>query len=681
MRNFILSVVTALGLALSCFGQGGYIQGPPGGPASGELQGTYPNPLVNHNAVLGSVTDILFSAPGSVAVSGRYAYVAANSGNALTVVDVINPTTPVVVGTVTGASLTGAMSVAVLGSYAYVACSTGDALTVVNITNPAIPVVSGTVTAASLTGAMSVAVFGNYAYVAAYGANALTVVNVTNPVAPVVSGTVTAASLNGPYSVALLGNYAYVAAYGANSLTVVDVTLPAAPAVFGTITDPTLAGPVAVAVSGTFAYVAVGTNALTAVDISVPAVPALGGTIKDAQLLRNPSGVAIYNNSYVAVTSYTNALLTVVNVQNPFAPIISGSVAIGTADPSAIAVVGSLAYVTSATANTLTVLNLFTITSINRPSLESILGFFVRPTLNLLGPGVACVDNPTDAQVDCTFAGGAGGHVIQTEGVPLPAEPNLNFQSTGVTCADDPGNTATVCTIPGGTAGAANYSKPFVAAGSLTITNAEHTFGHANLIVSCYDNSAPPQLFEPALVTVDPATYEVVATFAGTPTGHCVVNGGSGASTAIPEWRKYALVAIANGVNGCANANGCWQINGVLGANKAAGFTQDVVLAALGARWQLTDWRIKTNTACTGTTTALSGLGTTGNNVLFRPQTYDIAPAASNTNLSTGPTAGAGADTAAATNLIASLITTVQNVDQLVAGCAVDYWAMWAVLP
>jgi hypothetical protein len=149
----------------------------------------------------------------------------------------------------------------------------------------------------------------------------------------------------------------------------------------------------------------------------------------------------------------------------------------------------------------------------------------------------------------------------------------------------------------------------------------------------------------------------------------------------VPTWAKYSLVAIANGVNGCANANGCWQVNGVLGANKAAGLTQDVVLFAAPAKWQVTDWSVKTATACTGATTALSGLGTSGNNVLFRPQTYDIAAAPGNTNLSTGPTAGTGADTAAGTNVVASLITTVQNVDQLVAGCAVDYSVLWAVRP
>jgi hypothetical protein len=105
--------------------------------------------------------------------------------------------------------------------------------------------------------------------------------------------------------------------------------------------------------------------------------------------------------------------------------------------------------------------------------------------------------------------------------VDLPAEAHLNFTGAGVACSDDPGNTASVCNVPGGTAGAANFSKPFVAAASLTITNAEHTYGHANLLVSCYDNSAPPKLFEPAQITIDSATFQVDINFVGNPTGHC----------------------------------------------------------------------------------------------------------------------------------------------------------------
>ena len=149
----------------------------------------------------------------------------------------------------------------------------------------------------------------------------------------------------------------------------------------------------------------------------------------------------------------------------------------------------------------------------------------------------------------------------------------------------------------------------------------------------------------------------------------------------VAEWTKYSLVAIANGVNGCASANGCWQVNGVLGAAKTAGLTQDVVLFALPARGHVENWRIKSAVACTGATTIKTGLGTTGNNVLFRALTYDLKAAVGDTNITSGPTAGAASDTHAATNVVASVITTVENVSDIAAGCAVDFWIHSVVLP
>jgi len=146
-------------------------------------------------------------------------------------------------------------------------------------------------------------------------------------------------------------------------------------------------------------------------------------------------------------------------------------------------------------------------------------------------------------------------------------------------------------------------------------------------------------------------------------------------------WYRYQLIAIANGVNGCANANGCWQVNGVLGANKAAALTQDVALFQLPANGKVSDWRIKTNTACTGTATASTGLGTAASNALFRARTYNIQAAPAATNLTEGPTAGAGSGTSAAINIVASLITTVNNIELLVVGCTADYSVEWTVLP
>ena len=149
----------------------------------------------------------------------------------------------------------------------------------------------------------------------------------------------------------------------------------------------------------------------------------------------------------------------------------------------------------------------------------------------------------------------------------------------------------------------------------------------------------------------------------------------------VPAWKLLQLAGVANGVGDCTNATGCWSVNGGTAIAQTAGLTQDVVLEALPAKAQVSDWRIKTNTICTGATTAKVGLGTTASNVLFRAQIYDIGAAVSGTNLTTGPTAGAGSNTAAATNLVASLITTVENVDAIVDTCKVDIWVLYGVLP
>ena len=121
-------------------------------------------------------------------------------------------------------------------------------------------------------------------------------------------------------------------------------------------------------------------------------------------------------------------------------------------------------------------------------------------------------------------------NLIMQTGVGLVRRSTLNFTGPGVSCVDNVGATRTDCTVSGATtvnaAGAPAFRKDFVAAANVTITNAEHGFNSANLQVACYDNAAPAAYFEPASITIDAATFEVVATFAGNPTGYCVVQGG-----------------------------------------------------------------------------------------------------------------------------------------------------------
>ncbi|MBI2625724.1 hypothetical protein HYW68_01590, partial [Candidatus Parcubacteria bacterium] len=225
-----------------------------------------------------------------VFVSGRYAYVAAQGGNRFTVVDVSNPTSPIVVGSVNDATnLNSPTSVFVSGRYVYVSANTGNRLTVVDVSNPSSPTVVGSVNdATNLAGARSVFVSGRYAYVAAYSGKRLTVVDVSNPASPTVTGSVNdATNLNGPYSVYVSGRYAYVAAQDGNRFTAVDVSTPASPTVVGSVYDATnLSAPYSVFVSGRYAYAAAGNgNRLTIVELPGLDVPTvLTGSLQTTTL-------------------------------------------------------------------------------------------------------------------------------------------------------------------------------------------------------------------------------------------------------------------------------------------------------------------------------------------------------------------------------------------------------------
>jgi hypothetical protein len=147
-------------------------------------------------------------------------------------------------------------------------------------------------------------------------------------------------------------------------------------------------------------------------------------------------------------------------------------------------------------------------------------------------------------------------------------------------------------------------------------------------------------------------------------------------------WHKYSLVSIANGVNTCANANGCWQVNGVYNSIRSAALTQNVVLFQLPAKGYVENLRVKTAVACTGATTAVTGAGSALYNALYRPVAFDIAAAVSDTNLSDVLTTR-GSSTVAAVNVVASLLTTTgaQYIDTLAADCAIDYWFKYSILP
>ena len=175
--------------------------------------------------IVGSVKDDSnMASPNGVAVSGNYVFVVSETANPgkIAVIDVSAPSAPRLVATYSHADLYGAEGVFVSGNYLYVAARSISKLAVVDISNPTSPVLSGSV---AISGAAQVTVSGNYAYVTNTGNNQLVIVDVSTPASPTISGTLTdATNLDDPWGMVVSGNYAYVAASTGDRLTVVDVT-------------------------------------------------------------------------------------------------------------------------------------------------------------------------------------------------------------------------------------------------------------------------------------------------------------------------------------------------------------------------------------------------------------------------------------------------------------------------
>ena len=136
-----------------------------------------------------------------VAVSGSYAYVAAQGSNSLVVVDISNPASPAIRGSVVSSSLLN-------GVHATQFCDRGRPQAPLRASAPPIvfaPAAPPPADALSCFHSHAVtclcaqaygfAVSGSYAYVAAPYAYSLTVVDISNPASPVIRGSVVSASL------------------------------------------------------------------------------------------------------------------------------------------------------------------------------------------------------------------------------------------------------------------------------------------------------------------------------------------------------------------------------------------------------------------------------------------------------------------------------------------------------
>jgi hypothetical protein len=274
--------------------------------------------------VLGSLNA---GSSGSIKLVGATAYLANDgaSGSGLLIVDVGQPTAPVVLGTcVLGGSWPH--DVDVQGSYAYLTRSY-DGMSVIDVTSPSSPTAVGF---CPMGFAYGVAVSGSCAYVAASDSG-LIVVDVSDPAHPVRVATV---PVTRAFDVAIGGSYAYVAD-GSYGLRIVDISVPTSPAIVGNV-NVSLTQPHSIAIGGNIAALCTGVDGVKIIDISSPTAPALVGTFPYFA-----DNAAVYQGRLYAARLYGSSRLRIADLATPSSPILIKEYLAGGND---VAVRDSLAY-------------------------------------------------------------------------------------------------------------------------------------------------------------------------------------------------------------------------------------------------------------------------------------------------------------------------------------------------
>jgi len=307
----VICLVTLLTLAVT--GQGPETQG---------MQ-DLGSPLPQGTSVALEVVGQIGGGTYAVAVQGNYAYIGV--GPRLVILDVSDPSAPIVVGQ-TDVMPDVLRDIAVVGSYAYVAAG---GLSVIDISTPESPLVVGYCETPG--DANAVAVAGNYAYVADKGGG-LRVIDVSTPESPTEVGDCYIPG--GANDVTVAGPYAYVAAWG---LRVVDVSTPESPTMVGYCGTP--GSSEGVAVAGNYAYVT-GERGLRVIDVSTPESPTEVGSWPESSTEVGSCG----GGDVMVVGDYAYwGGLSIIDISTPESPTVVGSC--GTPGGYALAVAGDYAYV------------------------------------------------------------------------------------------------------------------------------------------------------------------------------------------------------------------------------------------------------------------------------------------------------------------------------------------------
>ncbi len=217
-----------------------------------------------------------------VAVSGRYAYVVGYSATTSVAtahaVDIGDPAQPHEAGLCSLETMSKPVGICVSGHWAFITHEASASLVVVDIANPTAPVVAGTWEAPNLGDSITQCVMGpeNYLYVAG---NPYVYLLLTSTSFPFSAWTFIGPGADGLF-LSVLGNNLYVYAHTPSLLRMMDIASPVdpgtPPATTGSISIPGSAKGVASSLTSSgrlVACVADGVDGLRVVDVSAPSSP------------------------------------------------------------------------------------------------------------------------------------------------------------------------------------------------------------------------------------------------------------------------------------------------------------------------------------------------------------------------------------------------------------------------
>ncbi len=244
--------------------------------------------------------------PTNIFVAGNYAYVTNQLDTAeLQVVDITNPAAPSVVASVDMTGTGNGQGIYVSNGYAYVVraadvTTSANELTIVNVANPTTPVVVGGYN--NDISMNEVTVIGTNAFIATSSTTQeMLVVNAAVPAAPVLSATYNAPTSVAATTIASYGNTVLLGM--STTLSAINVTTPTTPALYSSFTAVGAINDISVDILNTTAFLGTAstTGEFQAINITTPTAMTLLKTVDVTGTTSTVSGVSYASSLDVVV--------------------------------------------------------------------------------------------------------------------------------------------------------------------------------------------------------------------------------------------------------------------------------------------------------------------------------------------------------------------------------------------